>query len=440
MNIMILVNKDFEYAGYREGVEHRITSLKTPHLHITGRKSGTIYHFDEPSCEYDLVTDTGTHKIREFCISYLFENGENSSNSEKKYEHLKKLIATEKPDYIISVSTSESTSEMQGNGSINGCVVMGSKFYAKDCKDDDDPKETSKLPIKTNYYETINPLFYDFFILINANQQVLTDGMMPAKYYPTKKFSCITNPNYVSLGVVNITNYARYKIADPKTYEEFINFKKSDEKHKNLISEGLETTHFVVKMAALEKGNIPVLFVSPIVDRYERFDDDVDGKWGEQNRISSFNAGVAVANMLEYFRNELGVYTNKVKEVRLSAIKAGMYVHIDATKQSLGDYHIKIVDENGKVYYDDKVKGEKNVKLKHAFCYSFTAESDDLRLILCEFDSDVAKEYKLFKTFSELRDDNNEVKSVVWSIQIEGSADEDYNDLSIQITAWTKKG
>ena len=144
--------------------------------------------------------------------------------------------------------------------------------------------------------------------------------------------------------------------------------------------------------------------------------------------------------MLEYFHNELGVYTNKAKEVRLSAIKAGMYVHIDATKQSWGDYHIKIVDENGKVYYDDKVKGEKSIELKHAFCYSFTAESDDLRLILCEFDSDVAKEYKLFKTFSELRDDNNEVKSVVWSIQIEGSTDEDYNDLSIQITAWTKKG
>ncbi len=437
MNIMILVNKDFEYAGYREGVEHRITSLKTPHLHITGRKAGTIYNFFEPSCEYDLVTDTGTHKIREFCISYLFENGENSSNSEKKYEHLKKLIATEKPDYIISVSTSESTSEMQGNGPVNGCVIMGTKFYAKDCRDMDVPKAQSKLEV-LDYAENY-PLFYNFYNLINANQQTLTDGMRPVKNYSANTLSCITDYKYVSLGVVNITNYACYKDADPATYKEF----KGKSEYKDYIPEGLETTHTVVKKAAKEaiaEKDIPVLFVSPIVDRYERFDDDVDGKWGEQNRKSSFNAGVVVVNMLEYFRNELGVYTNKAKEVRLSAIKAGMYVHLDATKQSWGDYHIKIVDENGKVYYDDKVKGEKSIELKHAFCYSFTAESDDLRLILCEFDSDVAKEYKLFKTFSELRDDNNEVKSVVWSIQIEGSTDEDYNDLSIQITAWTKKG
>lgn len=328
---------------------------------------------------------------------------------------------------------------MQGNGPVNGCVIMGTKFYAYDCGKMDVPPEKSKLQVVT--YAENYPPFYNFYNLINANQQALTDGMRAVKNYSANTLSCLASPNYVSLGVVNIINYACYKDADPKTYEEFIKFKKSDEKKYNdLIPEGLETTHNVVKKAALEKGDIPVLFVSPIVDRYERFDDDVDGRWGEQNRRSSFNAGVAVANMLEYFRNEFGVYTNKAKEVRLSAIKAGMYVHIDATKQSWGDYHIKIVDENGKVYYDDKVKGEKSIELKHAFCYSFTAESDDLRLILCEFDSDVAKEYKLLKTFSELRDDNNEVKSVIWSIQIEGSTDEDYNDLSIQITAWTKKG
>ena len=125
MNIMILVNKDFEYAGYRAGVEYQMTRGKTPHLQIKERKTGTIYDFFESSCDYDLVTDSDTHKIREYCISYLFSAKENSSNSQIKFNHLKKLLDDEGkngfvPDYIISVSTSESTPEMQGNGSING--------------------------------------------------------------------------------------------------------------------------------------------------------------------------------------------------------------------------------------------------------------------------------------------------------------------------------
>ena len=52
-------------------------------------------------------------------------------------------------------------------------------------------------------------------------------------------------------------------------------------------------------------GKIPVLFVSPIVDRYESFDIDVDGKWGQQNAMSSYNAGVVVANMLELLKDKI---------------------------------------------------------------------------------------------------------------------------------------
>ena len=441
MNIMILVNKDFEYAGYRESVEHLITSKKTPHLHITGRKAGNFYDFFEPSCEYELVTDSGTHQIREYCISYLFSEKENSSNSEIKFKHLQNLLAKEAenggfvPDYIISVSTSESTSEMQANGSVNGCVIMGSKFYAKDCRELDEPKETSNLDVDTPYMENIPP-FYNFFNLINGNQQILTDGIKPMPYYSANKLSCITNPNYVSLGVINITNYACYSVADPKTYEEFKEKFQKDEKYKSLIPEGLETTHAVVKMAA---GNIPVLFVSPIVDRYEHFNDDVDGKWGNQNRTGSYNAGVVVANMLEYFRNELGVTTNEATEVKLSAIKKGMFLHIDMTKQSWEDYHIRIVDEKQKEYLDEKVKGKSDGTLKHVSCESITAGSDDLRLVFCEFDSNTPKRYKILKTSSELRNDKNELKAVVYSIQLEDGTDDDYNDLSIQITAWTSK-
>ena len=441
MNIMILVNKDFEYAGYREGVEHRITSKKIPHLYITGRRAGTIYNFFNPSCEYDLVTDTGTHKIREFCISYLFEEKDNSSNSEIKYGHLQKLISTEKPDYIISVSTSESTAEMQNNGPVNGCVIMGTKFYAKDCRDYDKPKPASHLTVTT--YAENDPPFYNFYNLINANQQVLTDGMRAVKNYSANTLSCITDPKYVSLGVVNITNYACYKDADPATYEDFINAAE----YKGLIPEGLETTHTVVKKAAKEAvtgKDIPVLFVSPIVDRYERFDDDVDGKWGEQNRSSSFNAGVVVANMLEYFRNELCITSNEATEVKLSAIKKGMFVHCEVTTQTCGACHVRLVDgTNDKFMEFNKLSDSKNSQLVVVEESSKTTlketESSDVKIIFLTDDSKPHK-CKVLKSFNEIKDENNELKAIVYSIHLEDAKDYDYNDISINITAWKSKG
>ena len=69
----------------------------------------------------------------------------------------------------------------------------------------------------------------------------------------------------------------------------------------------METTLIVVKMAedAVMGDWTPVLFVTPIVDRYRHFNDDVDDKWGNQNLTCSYNAGVVVANILENVINEL---------------------------------------------------------------------------------------------------------------------------------------
>ena len=99
MKIMILVNKDFEYAGYRAGIEKLMMLNKIPDLKMVSRDWSIGPCKKRPSCIYKL----GNHIVREFCISYLFDAGENTSNSQKKLDLVSKLIKDENPDCIISV-------------------------------------------------------------------------------------------------------------------------------------------------------------------------------------------------------------------------------------------------------------------------------------------------------------------------------------------------
>ena len=317
MNIMILVNKNFEYKGYTDGVISREND--TPNLECLG---GNHFVDDNthkrfiPSAEYVLKSKFGRHRIKEYCINYLFDKDDNSSNSEKKYDLLKQLfkmcIAEQWiPDRIISVSTSESTLVSQGgkedDKTVNGCVFMGTQYFAMDCSQyDRDSKEQSHLFIDFPYMHMENDaIFEEFPILVEKLQEQLTAGMIQLPNYPAEKLFCNADSQNMSLGVINITKYENYEVADPAVY---LGFK--DSEYNTYIPEGLETTHAVVKLAASEifGDEFPVLFVSPIVDRYTKFNIDVTD---QQNHDGSFNAGVVVANMLENIRDYLPHKNNK---------------------------------------------------------------------------------------------------------------------------------
>ena len=295
MNIMVLVNKSFEYPGYRAGVESRITSGKLKDYSVLARDTSVGPQKQGPTCVYQVAG----HIIREFCINYLFPADEDpakpsvSSNSEKKLELLKTLIEKEKPDYIISVSTGESTpfdqDKYSDNNSVNGCVFIGTRFFACDCSEDDPDTESHLDIAKCKWTPESKPICEKFYSLLEKAD--LSEGMIKVPNSPGSPLDIYAGDIFTSLGVINVMNYKCYSKADQRTYLEFT---------KNnwvYIPVSLETTHAVVKMAA---GEIPVLFVSPIVDRYESFSTDVEDSWGNQNLFSSYNAGVAVTNMLSY--------------------------------------------------------------------------------------------------------------------------------------------
>ena len=300
MNIVILVNKDFEYEGYRDGIDSRNNCTK---LNLVFEDTTAGPDKMTPSRIYKLA-DT-TIKATEYCIRYMFPKDENSSNSEVKYGLLNDLLSNrieDRIDYIISVSTSESTPESQGGDSdthsVNGCVFLGNRFFARDCRDKDPSSDSHlKVPDKFDICPEIYPGFYKD-LSVEDTKKKIADGM--SDKVPNKKADSMfvdADEKNASLGVINVIDYLKYEEADEATYEKF---KKTSP--YNYIPVGLETTHAVVKMAADENYKIPVLFVSPITDRYLRFNDDVKGK---QNYYCSYNAGVVVANLLDFIAGKL---------------------------------------------------------------------------------------------------------------------------------------
>lgn len=78
------------------------------------------------------------------------------------------------------------------------------------------------------------------------------------------------------------------------------------------IPVGIETTHGVVRMAAgnVYSADVPVIFVSPITDRFVRFDVDVTSteketeKTKKQNYVCSYKGGVALGCIMKYLNEK----------------------------------------------------------------------------------------------------------------------------------------
>ena len=312
--ILILVNKGFEFTGFEDGYNKVLGGIAFSNITLC-------------CIENELFGKGNSEEDRE-------KDRKLSSNSEEKHKRLLKYLQSEwqnpAPDYIFSVSTSESTYEGQGGATrdekdkdgkhpptANGCVYVGGRFFLADCREINKGKDhygKSKLEVcspatgDTQYYKltqgTINLLgilsHKDLINSINGSllkvKRVPSFPKVPAQYYCSTDYCCV--------GVVNVTNYAQYPIADGYAYGRF--YTETAERYGNPIC--IETTHGVVRMVAekVYKGNVPpVIFVSPITDRFVRFDKDVTRtkdkeKFDNQNYACSYNSGVAVAHMMKF--------------------------------------------------------------------------------------------------------------------------------------------
>lgn len=150
-------------------------------------------------------------------------------------------------------------------------------------------------------FDTLVPsaLPHDIFAAIAAVAAPVLPRLLSTPRAPGTQRSLVAEHDLVSLGDVNVTDYSKYATADAATLRAFAGAK------MGLAAGSLETTHAVIRATLGDR----FLFISGIVNRFGRFDEDVGGPGfnSAQNYAGAYNAGVALAWMLPAIEAAVGV-------------------------------------------------------------------------------------------------------------------------------------
>jgi hypothetical protein len=279
--VEVLVNKSWETEPFLNAMTNpKLRASLLPFPSIVNFPKDRDNRMDEPRAVYYL--DSSIVIVR--CIEDLMRREDNTSSSEAKLKVLPAWIADDRPDYLISVSTAESADEASKESSQNGSVYIGGSFFLYDA-DPNNPESHLIIPPDKEFIPNNAP--QEIFALFDAAFEAkVTKRFIPAANHPAVHMTCTASPDYTAIGVINITDYTKYKEADPAAREAF-----ESKGFDNAKAVSIETTHGVVRLSS----DVPMLFVSPITDRYQSFADDVTDV---QNYVAAFNAGVAVSEML----------------------------------------------------------------------------------------------------------------------------------------------
>lgn len=281
----IIVNKQFEVKPFLDALDEHDFNVPDPEESHTPPKE--VNRMSQFRRRYVL----GHWEVIIRCIEDMLPPNDpdivetSGSHSQMKAMLLPGYIRKDKPEVILSVSTAESTPRLEvGGASQNGCVVLGCAYYMYDARALD-PTSPSRLDVKRSFFVSKPPK--DVWDILFYSSQVAPNRFLPAPNAPADALRVIPDEDAMAVGILNVVNYQVYAKADPEAYNAA-----QKEFGKVKLPATLETTHGIVASSA---GTIPTIFVSPITDRYTKFNEDVKGK---QNYVAAYNAGVTVAAFL----------------------------------------------------------------------------------------------------------------------------------------------
>lgn len=223
-----------------------------------------------------------------WCVSDLLDGlpPNLASSSEEKYKRLAAIFRGEEPGLVISVGTA---SMPQLGANCNGGVAVGtSVFMHNGCPNGSNPDSNLNLPDFDQVIESsIAPATFDRIRRMDVNSAL--NRFLPVPVNPSPSVDVSIGFRDVALGTVNVTNYKDYAEKDRLTVQAFAGLGQK----VNPVS--LETTHGLIRVRA---GECPFLFVSGIVNRFQRFATDVTPRADAQNTAGAHNAGVVVTWIL----------------------------------------------------------------------------------------------------------------------------------------------
>lgn len=282
----IIVNKRFEVEPFLDALDKcGILTAKPVESHTPPTAVNRMAQFRR---RYIL----GSWEVIVRCIEDILPPNDpdivetSGSHSQMKAMLLPGYIRKDNPEVILSVSTAESTPRLEADGaSQNGCVVLGCAYYMYDARALD-PTSPSRMDVEQDYYASRPP--QDIWNTLIYAARTAPSRFQAPPHAPAATLRAIPDLDAMAVGILNVVHYQVYEKADPAAYAA------AQQKYgRSKLPASLETTHGIVASSA---GTIPTIFISPITDRYTKFNEDVDDK---QNYVAGYNAGVTAATFLE---------------------------------------------------------------------------------------------------------------------------------------------
>lgn len=224
-----------------------------------------------------------------WCVSDLLDNlsPTEQSSSEQKAKRLPEIFAYgEQPGLVIAVGTA--STPIRGVNRNGGVAVGTSVFMHNGFPDGANTASNLKL---SNFDQliksTISEALFERIQAMDVTSAL--SRFLPVPLNPSSSVDISIGMGDVALGTINVTNPADYTTRDPLTIKAF----NALETAATPVS--LETTHGLLRVAS---GDCPFLFVSGLVNRFQRFGTDVVPRLSPQNTVGAHNAGVVVTWLL----------------------------------------------------------------------------------------------------------------------------------------------
>ena len=237
--------------------------------------------------------------VEVWCLQDLMDPTQSSSSSAEKHHVVgRALEGRAKPSLVVAVGTAASP----GGAVQPGSVLIGDRFLVHDA-DSNNPASPLRLA----------PELVDVILDPPAGEPDLIRGMPPTlSQEASRRFvrppvggesvvRCGTE--LVSVGTLNVTDYSKYKTADPESLSSFETAAQRAG-DPSLVPASVETTHGLIGLAARDAG-APFVWVSGIANPVGAYDEIVLPREYAQNFAAAHNAGVAVAWVLPEFVRRL---------------------------------------------------------------------------------------------------------------------------------------
>jgi hypothetical protein len=252
--------------------------------------------------------------VEVWCLGDLLEDLPDrtryQSSTERKAERLPRIFNGRYPDLVVSVGTAGFPSDLPPENTENGTVVVGRRVFIYNHH----PNGTNPFsnwshgPFNKVIDSAVDPTKFAEYVTFAKPGDVTTRFVRVPKN-PAQAAAVLADPEGVSLGSVNVTDYGEYDASDQAARDTF-----------NALGTGanavsLETTHGLIcsmyHQAAPDPqpSAVPFLFVSGITDRFLQFKTEVQPFDYAQNFAASHNMGVVVAWMIPNIADHLVAFT-----------------------------------------------------------------------------------------------------------------------------------